>query len=155
MRFWSPVAVAPKQSARWFIQRRRGKTVRGFRRDRRVERNAQQLAAYARQHAPAAPLAGPLRLRLIVVSAPRVADRNEAGANWACWRWRDSKPDLDNLTKQICDVLEHCGYFAVGDQQVVELSAMKCWHARGPGVLVELERIDPWHAADQLLEWVP
>lgn len=47
------------------------------------------------------------------------------------FKWKDVKPDLDNLAKTVIDVMAAKNCFEVGDQQVARLTLEKVWCAEG------------------------
>jgi Holliday junction resolvase RusA-like endonuclease len=91
----------------------------------------------AMPYAPQKPWTGPLQLHL--------AFRFLAPRSWPKWKaeivadrgWpMTSRPDLDNLTKNILDALK--GVFFVDDAQIVWSGAGKGYVAQNPGVTVRL-----------------
>jgi Holliday junction resolvase RusA-like endonuclease len=55
---------------------------------------------------------------------------------------KDTAPDIDNLCKQMGDVLEKCGVFAQGDGQISEFGGVrKQWSNEAPRVWFRLEEV--------------
>lgn len=128
--FTVPFQVKPKQSTRFG-----GK--RSFP-DAKVKRNAQGLTALIAEHRPPKPLEGPISLSLVFVYPWRKAEpkKNRVGM-----KPKDTRPDLDNLTKQVCDVMESTGFYT-NDSQIAKYELSK-WYGDAPELHVELSMIDP------------
>ncbi len=93
-------------------------------------------AAQAVQHAPAAPLQGPLAVRLVCTFQPPAA--------WPKWKAarmdevpHDTKPDVDNLQKAALDALTKTGAFWRDDAQITRIAVEKRYGAC-PGTHVEI-----------------
>ncbi len=128
--FTVPFQVKPKQSTRFG-----GK--RSFP-DAKVKRNAQGLTALIAEHRPPKPLEGPLSLSLVFIYPWRKAEpkKNRVGM-----KPKDTTPDLDNLTKQVCDVMQSVGFY-VNDSQIARKKLEKNW-GDAPALHVELSVITP------------
>jgi len=99
---------------------------------------ANNLAALVAGHRPSVPLQGPLHLRITVVCPWRA---NEAQWRKASGVWpKDTKPDCDNLSKQMCDVLAGAGFYG-NDSQIAHLEVIKAW-GNSPDIRIELETIE-------------
>lgn len=124
--FTIPLAALPKQGDRSrVVTPRNGKPFVAHYIAADVKRNAEALAIYARQHRPTEPMRGPLALDLIFAFPWR---KNESKrTRQQSWEWRDTKPDYENLAKQIGDVLEDEGFFATGDGQVCDARVRTVW----------------------------
>ena len=128
--FWIPTQVVAKQGCR---------TAGGiFYTPKKVKENAALLGAVIAQHAPEKPLEGPLHLRLVFQYAWRKAETKAWIAHGH--RGKDTKPDWDNLCKQVCDVMEKCGFFT-NDSQLAWVEVYKVWTGR-VGVAIEIEEIE-------------
>jgi Holliday junction resolvase RusA-like endonuclease len=100
------------------------------------------------------PMTGPLRLEVLCVYAPPVS--------WPSWKrdaalagavWKASKPDHDNLEKQIGDALNGVAY--ADDAQIVRSSCAKRY-GQPERTEVRLTRVDGLseHASrEQFMEW--
>ncbi len=138
--FFLPCVAVPKQGDRTTIMHRQGqKPLIRHHRAPKVDQNAQWLTTLCGQHRPAEPLRGPLQLRLRFQSAYRQADLAKIKRGRGVSPWKDTRPDWDNLAKQICDVLEKCGFF-VNDGQLADVHVQKVW-GYSPGVSVVLSSI--------------
>lgn len=93
-------------------------------------------AGVAAAHRPKDPLTGPLGCDLIFWCLPAQSVQL-AGKPWA---YAERKPDIDNLVKLALDGLGRAGFFAVGDQQIAGLSAVKVWSAT-PRTTVRLWKV--------------
>ena len=124
--------------------------------DDEVKANAQTLAAFAAQYRPREPIAGPVRLDLVFVTEWRGYHKKAARAQG--WAWKHTKPDVDNLRKQMGDVLELAGFvkndaqFCAGDVWSVHSSAVGVhvwltWPA-GKVSRIKLEALAPVLAGD-------
>lgn len=124
--FFIPVRVLPKQSFR--AAGRSGYT------DPRIKANAEELAYYAGRYAYEFPLEGPLRVELVFQFPWRNSDKKRQKA-----RPKDTRPDCDNLCKQVCDVLQACGFYN-DDAQLADVHIRKVW-TDYEGVQVYLEQM--------------
>lgn len=125
--FTIPWRVAPKQSVRF------GR--RGAYQPKRLTQNAASLSSFAAPHCPPEPLEGPLRVSYVVTYA--YLKRHTIEQRAAGPIPKDTVPDVDQLAKQLSDVLEASGFFS-NDAQIVELHVRKMWDAV-PSVRVRIE----------------
>lgn len=135
--FFLPCEVLPKQGDRSAVIQRPGR--RPFVTHHaapKVKENASWLQTLCTKHRPLAPMEGPLSLHLRFQFPYRKADIKKLAQGKGICPWKDTKPDCDNLGKQMCDVLEKCGFFA-NDAQIADLRIQKVW-ALAPGVHVVL-----------------
>jgi len=99
---------------------------------------------YFVQAAPESPLVGPLQLSLVVVLPFLKSDRRKSHVPR---KWAHVKPDLDNVSKTVCDCAEDAGWFK-SDSQICRAVAEKVRAAQGeePSISVSVSRIDtPYH----------
>jgi len=75
----------------------------------KVKKNADALYLFACQYRPSTPFKGPVWLSLTFRYPWRKKDSRKVRA--LNERPKDTKPDWDNLCKQVCDVLQRAGYF--------------------------------------------
>lgn len=87
-------------------------------------------------HRPAAPLTGPLKLSIRLSWPYR---KGEPQKNRRSPIWRDTAPDLSNLTKTIEDRLAALRFFD-NDGQVAVLHVEKTW-SDSPGIHVRIEAV--------------
>lgn len=103
------------------------------------------IAAEASQHKPAAPLSGPVRLRIcFYIQRPKghyTAGKIERGLRATSPHYHTGKPDADNLAKAVMDALTQCGWFWVDDAQVAVLTAAKLYADGGTGAQVEIREV--------------
>ena len=136
--FFIPYEVLPKQS---MVAGRNIHTGQPLCRTRKRTRdNAKALTMFAAAHRPDVPLTGALRLTLVFMYPWRKAEplKNRAKGK----RPKDTLPDLENLTKQLVDVLERTGFFA-NDGAISSMRLDKFWTSN-VGVSVLLEMDDRW-----------
>lgn len=89
------------------------------------------------QHAPASPMAGPLRLSVDFVFPWR---KSETKRRMACGKLpNDARPDCDNLVKMVADVLTKLSFYR-DDGQVSDLHVTKAWGDR-VGITVSIKPI--------------
>jgi Holliday junction resolvase RusA-like endonuclease len=105
------------------------------------------IAAEASQHKPAAPISGPVRLR-IVFNLPRpkghyVGGKIERGLRATAPVYHTGKPDADNLATAVMDALTQCGWFWVDDAQVAVLTSAKLYADSGTGAMIEIKEVQP------------
>lgn len=75
----------------------------------------------------AAPIVGPVRLTIVAVFEPPPSwSKKKRAAH--LHRHHLQKPDLDNVTKGICDGLNRIGF--ADDSQIAEVSVKKVWGDR-------------------------
>lgn len=103
----------------------------------KVTRNARDLALLMAKHRPAEPLRGPVALTLTFVY-PHLKSASKKTREQR--KPKDTKPDGENLAKQVCDVLERSG-FLLNDAQVYDLRVLRFWDDQVPaGLYVKIER---------------
>ena len=112
------MVILPKQGDRSTI--RNGK-IRHYT-DKRVAGNAKLLAVLLGPHAPPEPWTGPVTVE--VIAGFHLRKTESAIVREYGWDWDDTKPDPDNISKQVLDVLQRCGFFK-NDSQVVRLVVTK------------------------------
>ena len=108
--FEIPFTLAAKQADRSRIATGRGgKQFVHHYQPSKVTNNAKSLAALCAPHRPAVPLDGPLSMELYVVFPwlQKHSPRHRKSGLLP----KDTKPDWDNLGKQISDVLAACGFY--------------------------------------------
>ena len=88
--------------------------------------------AYIAKHQPKKPLTGAISAKLTFCF--------EAKNNHKVGDPKTTKPDLDNLEKTFWDVCENLGFFAIGDQQIVQKLVTKAY-SDVPGVYLKLEEV--------------
>lgn len=90
-----------------------------------------KLTAHLGQHRPEAPMVGPVRC-VVKWLFPATAEHRTG-------EWRESRPDVDNLTKLLHDCMTATGYW-MDDAQVVSSVVEKFW-ADTPGIYVRIEEM--------------
>lgn len=105
-----PFTIQPKQADRSRIATTKsGKQWVQHYQPADVRHNADSLAALVAPYRPAVPLDCPIEVDVCYCFPWASSVRkwqHECG-----WWPRDTKPDLDNCTKQLMDVLQRCGFF--------------------------------------------
>lgn len=86
-------------------------------------------------YAPSAPFVGPLKLVTEWTWTWRASEskRNRA----AGWRYRDTMPDFDNISKLLVDQMAELKFFT-NDSQIALATVVKMWGDR-PGIRITLE----------------
>lgn len=103
-----------------------------------VKENALSLASLIAPHRPDTPLQGPLRAVYTVHYPWRTSDSQRRRAKGP--RAKDTKPDCENILKQLNDVFEDSGFF-VNDAQIAEQAVSKVYDGT-VGVDVMIEQMD-------------
>ncbi len=93
-----------------------------------VRSHAATLEALMAEYRPSVPLRGPVAVHLCFRFAWRATEKRSVRALGVAYR--DTKPDLDNLSKQVLDAIQRVG-FVSGDQQVAVLQSQKLWSDQG------------------------
>ena len=102
----------------------------------RVTAAQENVLALFLPYAPSTPFVGPLRVKLELVYPWR---KNEPKKNRkSSRRWKNSRPDLDNLAKLILDALTP--KFFIDDSQVCAMSYTKQWGDQ-PGIGLSIPRL--------------
>ena len=136
--FFCPCNIEPKQGDRVRIaSNKAGKRFAMHYTPAKVKKNAGNLAAIVAPHRPIEPLQGPLGLAVTFQYPWRSGTSQKA--RLAESAPKDTKPDIDNLMKQISDVLQATG-FIVNDSQFADVTLKKIWTAT-PGVHVRIETL--------------
>lgn len=103
------------------------------------------IAVAAAQHKPAAPISGPVRLRIcFYIARPKghyTAGKVERGLRATAPHYHVGKPDADNLAKAVMDALTQCGWFWGDDAQVAVLTAAKLYADSGTGAQIEIREV--------------
>lgn len=88
--------------------------------------------------APKNPFEGPLRLETEWTWPWRTSEKKANTA--AGWRWRDTQPDFDNISKMLVDQMAELHFFT-NDSQIADARVMKQWGAR-PGIRIAIETLE-------------
>lgn len=132
-----PVVVHPKQADRSRIVRGGGKPWIQHYQPKEVEENKRLLAEALSPHQPAEPLKGPVRMRATFrFPWPKSVPKKLRKLGWL---YREAKPDVENLSKQLCDVLEDLE-FVKNDSQIVDSRLIKIM-SDDPGTRITLEEL--------------
>jgi len=131
--FFIPYIVAPKQTKNnRIVKRGDGSSYVGRFTPKAVKENEAALSALLAPYLPEWPLEGPLRAQYTFIygwlKKHRKKDRERG------WLPKDTRPDCDNLAKQINDVMEKMGFFG-NDAAIWHMTTAKLFMAR-PGVKI-------------------
>lgn len=129
------------------MRARHGRTKTGFSVTYKADKQRRQedmLCSLLQPHQPEAPLAGPLALKVTAYlpipmswSGKKITEAEKGKIK------PDSKPDLDNLIKNICDCLTAMNFWH-DDKQITSLTAEKLYNdGRGPRWEVEIIELTP------------
>lgn len=103
----------------------------------------QLLASVFAPHCPETPLDGPLKLELEITWLPRASDistkAKAARFGDGGKIWCDTKPDWDNASKAIVDIMAKLG-FLVDDKTIAHSTVIKYFGLR-PGIRVHLSKL--------------
>ncbi len=128
-----PELPAPKQGDRSCIVAGRIKHYQSS----KVTKNADVLRLLAAKHRPVKPMTGPVRVEMEVRYPWRKSEPKKNRVKG--WKWKSTRPDVDQLAKQTLDVLQSLHYFT-DDAQVVSLLVEKQW-SDAPGLSLQIEGI--------------
>ena len=87
------------------------------------------------KHKPEQPMQGPIRLQVVWYFPKRKADRFTGN------KYKDTKPDTDNLQKGLKDCMTKVGFWN-DDAQVAIERAAKYWTGGIPGILITVEELE-------------
>ena len=99
---------------------------------------------YFKSVAPGVPLTGPLQLSLVIVLPFLKSDRRKSHVPR---KWASVKPDIDNVSKAVCDCAEEAGWF-LNDSQIARCVIEKVRAAQGeePSISIVVKTLDsPYH----------
>lgn len=103
----------------------------------KVKKAENMLLMLLREHAPDGPLTGPLRVSIAWRMPWR---KSETKARMAAGeQYSDTRPDLDNAAKLICDCMSTLRFWH-NDSQIADLHLSKKW-ADHPGITVSINQI--------------
>ena len=91
-----------------------------------------KLAILLRPHVPGKPIEGPVKLHTVWLY--HTDDRHKAGT------YKTTRPDTDNLIKQLKDSLPDAGFWK-HDSQVCDETTVKMWTAADPSISVTIEEL--------------
>ena len=122
------------QQRRWAVRAGRPVTYP----DKRAKATKAALVALLLPHAPANPIAVPVRLDILLTYPYRTTDRQarKAGAEVI----KSTRPDLDNSMKLLQDTMTACGYWT-DDSLIADLHVRKVY-GREPGLCMTIDTIE-------------
>lgn len=126
-----PIAVEPKQSMRFTKTGRRYQPAK-------IRKNADMLASHIKVAAGRQKLRGPIKGEYIYYEKWRKNETAKAKREGS--QWRDTRPDLGNLDKQLEDAIEASGIIE-NDARIVWRDCKKVW-SRDSGVFIFLEELE-------------
>jgi len=131
MQFFIPI-IPPTVTAQQKGARIAGDSIVFFTKDE-VRESKVKLRAHLAQHRPASPIPGPLQLvqKWIWPNLKKQQPRPY---------WKDTRPDCDNVTKLLQDVMEDLGYFE-NDAKIASLVVEKFYGPR-PGIYIEVNQLE-------------
>lgn len=104
----------------------------------KVRQSADDMMSLLMPHAPRRPLEGPIKLTVTLTYPWRKTEKKRNLLKG--WLPNDKKPDFDNLSKAICDVMTKL-LFWQDDGQVYDGRIIKGW-GDNPGIKIEIETED-------------
>lgn len=135
--FFIPCVIVAKQGDRSMIAGKAGSRWIRHYTPSAVKANANELARLMAPYRPVVPLCGPIRLE-ILAGFPWRKSESKSRRLAGC-QPKDTKPDADNIAKQVCDVLQRSGFFA-NDSQIASLLVSKVW-CDAPGLQVVISKV--------------
>lgn len=114
-----------------------GKYFIGKKSNSNATRAKNELIALIAPYAPQKPLEGPLSLSVMWAYPWRSSEPKKNRVNG--YKFCDTKPDCDNLTKQLADILTRLGFW-FDDAQVATLKFSKVWRDN-PGIYIEIKTL--------------
>jgi Holliday junction resolvase RusA-like endonuclease len=137
--FFIPWKVAPKQSVRTRIVERPGrKPFAQHYQTKEIKRNAAVLVEQLAPFRPPTPIEGPVRVWYKVAYPYK---KGEPKKNRGKEIPKDTGPDCGQLSKQLDDVLQGCGFFP-NDGQIADSRTVKVW-SMTPGITITVETMPP------------
>lgn len=135
--FFIPWRVAPKQSVRTrVVHTATGQAFAQHYQTKKIKENAAVLAEQIAPFRPPTPFEGPVRAWYVVVYPYR---KSESKKNRGVDIPKDTGPDCGQLSKQLDDVLQGCGFVA-NDAQIADSRTQKFWGMR-PGITITVETL--------------
>lgn len=122
------------QQRRWAVRAGRPVTYP----DKRAKATKAALVALLLPHAPANPIAVPVRLDVLLTYPYRTTDRKAKKTGQEVVK--STRPDLDNSLKLLQDVMTHCGYWK-DDSLIADLHVRKVY-GRNPGLKMTIDTIE-------------
>lgn len=86
-----------------------------------------------KRHAPKEPLAGPIRLTVILYF-----DKKAPKKDWG--KYKTTRPDCSNYVKELEDAMTECGFW-FDDNQIADLRVIK-YYAESATIYVRLEELE-------------
>ena len=114
-----------------------GKFFIGKKSNSNATRAKNELIALIAPYAPEKPLEGALQLSVVWAYPWRSSEPKKNRVNG--FKFCDTKPDCDNLTKQLADILTRLGFW-YDDAQVSELRFSKVWRDN-PGISIQIKNL--------------
>ena len=138
--FTVPWTVEPKQGTKHRVAYAGGKVYARAYTTHEVRKNADAIMLLMAQHRPAVPFAfGVGIIAVFTVTYPwRASESKKVRARG--WAPKVTKPDWDNLGKQLSDCAERCGYFP-NDAQIYDGRCVKIYGDQ-PGITVRFADVD-------------
>jgi Holliday junction resolvase RusA-like endonuclease len=129
------VCIPPKSTHQQNVRifQRAGKCFIGKSTTNKAAQAESTLTALLRPHAPRTPLQGPLSLSVDWVYPYR---KSEPKKNRSGYIPCDTRPDCDNISKGLQDIMTTLGYW-VDDSQIARLTFSKYWGAT-PGIEISV-----------------
>ena len=102
----------------------------------KAEQTKKELILLLQSHRPAKPFEGPVSLMVVWAYPWRKSEPKKNRDRWvAC----DTRPDCDNLSKLLCDVLTRLNFWK-DDSQVAHLNFWKIWSNK-PGIKIKIKEM--------------
>lgn len=93
----------------------------------------------AKEHRPPMPLTGPVLMHLRLWFPRLKAHLTSKGVKPTAPRWKDTKPDFDNLAKGVADVLTNMGFWQ--DDGQIAVTIIEKRYGDTPGMNVRIKQL--------------
>lgn len=139
--FTIPIIPKAQMRARHFARPgKSGKTFSGTYKDEKQQRYEVQLMQLLEQYRPEVPMSGAIELKVVAcLPIPQTKPNWWHKALFHDKIFHTSKPDIDNLLKNLLDCMEKIGYFK-NDSQIFKITIGKRYHEI-PSWIVQMREI--------------
>ena len=129
--------IPPKHTAQGgkrILKTKDGRLFIGKKANSKAQQTENDLLSLFSMHSPEKPFLGAVKLEIKWVYPYR---SSEPKKNRGFDVWCDKRPDIDNISKLVCDVMTRCGYW-LDDGQIADFRFIKIW-SEEPRIEVNIE----------------
>ena len=98
------------------------------------------------EYVPDVPIQGAVFVRILWAFSKQTLTRKEA------FTFKQSRPDLDNLSKSVLDCMTDLGFWN-DDSQVVREDLTKAWNKQLPGLYIQVWELEPEDYETMVMGW--